>query len=642
MSLSSPDRLVWLWIAIPIIVLYILKTRLRRRPVATLLFWDQIFEEKRQRSLWQNLRRWLSLLLQLIFVALVAFALADPLWKWQADSSQEFILVVDNSASMQAVEPESGKTRFQLAIDRAASLARGLRQGDKMAIVTAGTSVRVVAGMSDFAPAIEDALRTIEPTDGPTRVGEAIEAARRLADDDDRRRIIVLSDRATNETESIESASDISWEPIGTSRANVAITTFQVRRSTVDSIGYALLIEVQNFSDEPAVTRMKLTLGDDLVDVVPIKLEEGGKWQTTIDGTSREGGVLTATLDIDDGLAVDNVAHAIVPPRPMVPVTLLTATDDPAFYLRTVLESIPLIKLTVTSDVDQTGDGGLKVYNNVSPAKLPTGPALFIVRGDGPVIVHGDGPGATWKVGGPIDTPIVAKQDKQSPLLRHVQLQNVLLAGGRDIEVDASMGEATTLLETADASKVLVSVERPEGRLLIMSADLDDSDLPLRIAFPVMMTNAMNWFFRQTGDINPALHTGQAAAVPWDLDNAAAVLMSPTGDVRNLTIAKQRAVISPISRTGVYGIFVSDSLPPTTTEQVIAPENLSSDASVRGELLAVNLCDAAESDLSVPELSLENTGTASSGGAPAWFYLVMMAIGLVVAEWALFNRRTVA
>ena len=641
MSLASPDRLMWLWIAIPIIFLYILKTRLRQRPVATLLFWDQIFEEKRQRSLWQNLRRWLSLLLQLIFVALVAFALADPLWKWQADSSQEFILVVDNSASMQAVEPESEETRFQLAIDRAASLARGLRQGDKMALITAGTSVRVVAGMSDFAPAIEDAIRTIKPTDGPTRIGEAIEAARRLADDDDRRRIIVLSDMATNNTQAIEPASDISWEPIGTSQSNVAITTFQVRRSTVDSIGYALLIEVQNFSDEPATTRMKLTLGDDLVDVVPIKLDGGGKWQTTIDGTSREGGVLTATLDIDDGLAVDNVAHAIVPPRPMVPVTLVTATDDPAFYLRTVLESIPLITLTVTSDPDQTAGSGLSVYNNVSPAELPAGPALLIVRDDGPVIVRGNGPVATWKVGEEIDTPIVANQDKQSPLLRHVQLQNVLLAGGRDIEVDASMGEATTLLETADASKVLVSVERLEGRLLIMSADLDASDLPLRIAFPVMMTNAMNWFFRQTGDINPALHTGQAAAVPWDLDDAT-VLMSPTGDVRNLTIAKQRAVISPISQTGVYGIFVSGSLPSPTPEQVIAPEKLSSNASVRGGLLAVNLCDAAESDLSVPELSLENTGTVSSGGAPAWFYLVMMAIGLVVAEWALFNRRTVA
>ena len=37
-------------------VFYILKIRLRRVPVSTLLFWEQIFEEKKPRSLWQRLR----------------------------------------------------------------------------------------------------------------------------------------------------------------------------------------------------------------------------------------------------------------------------------------------------------------------------------------------------------------------------------------------------------------------------------------------------------------------------------------------------------------------------------------------------------------------------------------------------------
>lgn len=640
MSLASPERLMWLWIAVPIIVLYILKTRLRRQPVATLLFWDQIFEEKRQRSLWQNLRRWLSLLLQLIFVSLLAFALADPLWRWQADSGQEVILVVDNSASMQAVEPETGQTRLQLAVDRAASLARGLRQGDQMALVTAGTTVRVVVGMSDFAPAIEEAIHSIQPTDGPTQIKDAIEAARRLADEEERRRIVVITDTTLDEQNDIESAEDLSWESVGTSQTNLAITTFQVRRSSVDPIGYALLVEVRNFSDEPSSTRLKLTLGDDLVDVVPIKLEADGVWQTTIEGTSREGGVLTASLDATDGLSVDNTARAVVPARPFVPVTLITGPDDQSFYLRTVLESIPLIKLRVVNDTEQTAKNGLTIYSGTVPNKLPPGPALFIARDDGP-------PG-TWKLGNEIDTPIVAKQDKESPLLRHVQLQNVMLAGGRDIEVDESLGEAITLLETADTSRVLVSVEREAGRILILSANLDDSDLPLRIAFPVMMTNAMNWFFRQTGDMNPALNTGLATTVPWDFDAASAVLMSPDGNVRNISVARDRAAISPIGKAGVYGLFSPESLPkPDMAPQseqlpIKTPEEWKLAEEVPGELLAVNLCSAEESDLRVAQQSNETTSLVSRGGAPAWFYLVMLAIALVIGEWALFHRRVVA
>ena len=32
-----------------------------------------------------------------------------------------------------------------------------------------------------------------------------------------------------------------------------------------------------------------------------------------------------------------------------------------------------------------------------------------------------------------------------------------------------------------------------------------------------MMTNAMNWFFRETGEIRPALATGADSEVPWDI-----------------------------------------------------------------------------------------------------------------------------
>ena len=70
-------------LAVPIVVFYILKVRLRRVPVLTLMFWQQIFEEKKPRSIWQRLRHLISLLLQLAFLALLVFAVADPIFRWQ-------------------------------------------------------------------------------------------------------------------------------------------------------------------------------------------------------------------------------------------------------------------------------------------------------------------------------------------------------------------------------------------------------------------------------------------------------------------------------------------------------------------------------------------------------------------------------
>ena len=451
-------------------------------------------------------------------------------------------------------------------------------------------------------------------------------------------------------------ATDLRWVQVGSQQDNVGVTTFQVRRSTTDPIGYALLVEVQNFSEQDANMRLKLELNSDLVDVVPIKLEPGGTWRSTIDGTSQAGGVLKGSIDADDGLSADNVARAIVPKRNLVPVTLVSDAESDCFYLRNVLNSIPLVRLTDAPDgwdPLSAPVNSLTVFSGVTPKAIPKGPVLFVnTTEDGPAVEFEGKQNAAWKIGKSIESPIIAKQNKESPLLRHVQLQNVILAGGRDVEVTEQLGQATTLLETAEASRVLVSVERASGRILILAADLDSSDLPLRIAFPVMMTNAINWFFRETGEMNPALATGQVTNIPWDFAASEtaddtkirqAVLVDPEGTSRQVTVRKEQAAVGPMAKAGVYGLFEASSLPESNeeTEQPSTPESLLT-GTTKGILVAVNLCDANESDLRLPEFDLSQQGSPPPRGASAWFYLVLLALGIVVSEWVLFNRRVVA
>ena len=481
MSLASPDKLIWLLAALPIVVFYILKTRLRRRNVSTLLFWDQVFDQKRQRSLWQNLRHWISLALQLALVLLLGFALADPLWKSQDDKGQELILVIDNSASMRAVDPDLGTTRLEQAIDRANDVAGTLRDGDKIALVSAGTSVQVLVGMSDFAPTVQEALQAIEPTDGPTRIEEAVTAARRLAGDEENRRIVVFSDGCVTDRDKPIGGDDVRWIQVGSDQSNLALTTFQARRSTVDPIGYSLLVEVRNFSDEEVETRLTIKLEEALVDVIPLSIEANGSYRTQIDGTSQAGGVLVAELKGDDGLGVDNIARAVLPERPEIPVRLVVGGESESYYLRRVLESIPLVEILEEEDADKAR---LTVIANEVPETIPDGPVLLVdIPDSGPKLGEGAQASPAWTLGEEIESPIIAKQDKSSPLLRHVQLQNVIIAGGRDLDVSDSLGTPTAILESAGGARLCVSVERPEGRMLLLSSDLDTSDLPLRIAF---------------------------------------------------------------------------------------------------------------------------------------------------------------
>lgn len=642
MSLASPERLMWLLIAVPIIMLYILRTRLKRQPVSTLLFWDQLFDQKRQRSWLQRLRHWLSLLLQLAFVFLVIGALTDPLWTGQKNETRQVVIIVDNSASMAAVG-DDGKTRWEAARQKALGIVAGLRGGDEVAVVTAGSSVRVPVGMTDFAPAARDAIHALQLTDGPSRAVAAIDAAKRLTRSPERRRIVLISDGCFAGADTLGEQSDVDLVVVGEAANNAAITALSVRRSLVDPIGYAALMEAEYFGDEAIDVRVTIDLADQLVDVIPVTLEPGKPWVKTISGASADGGVLRVKLDVrdsQDGLAIDNEAIAVLPMRPRIPVTLVT--EQPSLYLESVLAAIPLVDLTVATTVPaQAPAGGFLMLHRVVPEKLPSG-AVFVIdpRSDSDA----------WQRGRQIDQAIIASQDAASPLMPHVRLTNVMLPAASELDM---VDDATPLLVEAGGATLMASLVRGDDRLVVLAADLDSSDLPLRIAFPVLMTNAVNWFLGQTGELQPSLRTGTLAEVAIDGASASALGLNDAstagswswrdaaGHVAPASINGDRAVIGPVDRVGLVRIRPLSVLRPP---QPGDSETLRSGSVAGAEpfTVAVNLCDRGESDLR-PRIDAAKTDVdiGGSGRRSLWFYLACTALGLITAEWFLYQRRVV-
>ncbi len=128
-------------------------------------------------------------------------------------------------------------------------------------------------------------------------------------------------------------------------RANVGITSFQVRRNLADVTSYQVMIEVTNFGEETAQCRLDLELEGNIVDVIPLTLEPGKPWRDTLDHISPNGGRLVAKLDLDDALAADNQAVAVLPGQDPIPVFLVTPGS---LFLRSVFESIPNVALTIS------------------------------------------------------------------------------------------------------------------------------------------------------------------------------------------------------------------------------------------------------------------------------------------------------
>ena len=678
MSLAVPSALFLAALAIPIIFFYILKVRLRRLEVSTNLFWKQVYDEKPPRSLWQYLRHLLSLLLQLVILIFLVFAVADPYFPWQLLQARKIVAVIDNSASMQADHLDT--TRFEAAIEEAISLVEGLRYRDEMALVLAGPQSKVVLGMTGHIPTLKRALNNIQVSDNPTSLTSALELGYRLINDHPRGQIIVFTDGCVEELPetTLESPTDqiakkekdaessvdslstqeiaVDYRIFGEQAGNLGITQFQVRRSLVDPLGYELLIAVRNASEQKVSCRLEIELDEAPVDILPLDLEPDETWSRSIEKTSLEGGQLVAKLSqialtaennfesdtssaasvVLNALIVDDSAWAILPPRKSQQVLLVTPGN---LFLHKVLESNPLVQVEVVSNFPDTWPSNtITVLHGNVPQKLPSGD-LFVVDPT-------DGCDA-WQLGQPLENPIITELDENSPLLTHVRLDNVLVPEARQVNFS---GQSHTLAGSLSKSPIYAEYKRPEGKCLVLTVNLDRSDLAFRTAFPIMMTNALGWFAGTSGELRESFSTGSIYA--WDTENQELnseliSLISPTG--KRSDLSTQANTLENTQEANATKESMSVSVGPFDECGIWSVQQPSEDKTVDASTLtqfAVNLSDQRESDLRPHEAfaKLKEPDPLLAGwfAKPVWFYLVSAGCLLSVIEWILYHRRFIS
>jgi hypothetical protein len=626
MNLVNPAGLWLAALAAPIIGLYILKIRLRRVPVSTIQFWRRIYEEKKPRSIWQRLRHWLSLALQLAFLSLLVAALADPIFRWQQGQGRRRVLVLDDSASMSATDV--APSRFESARAACRRIIDGMRLGDETAIIAAGTHPRVLCGMTDHQRTLRDALDAAAPADGPTRVPDAVALARRLlAGPTAGRGVVVVSDGGFEGAAELSHQADVEMIPVGGPAANLGITRLQARRSLLDPIGYEILVEVFNASNEAAECRLELDLNDEPVDVVPLGLKPGERTVQVFEKASADGGLLRARVDHGGALASDDSAMALLPKRGRRKVRLVTDGD---LFLEKVFEAMPLVDLEVVKDPAAKPPAGpppaLTVFDGKTPDALPPGPILVVAPGSS---------NALWRVADRLLDPVVAKQDGDSMLMTHIRLDRVLMPEARKLVLDPG-AKPKVLAETAGGDPLYAILERPEGPVVVLTVDLDKSDLPLQTAFPIMTTNLLSWLSGAKGELQEAASAGSTtqATLPAEADpRASRVLRPPSGADRPLPPGAVSIGLGPLDRVGIWKVVRITPPPDGSAKAAPAEETLTE--------IACNLGDRRETDLR-PSEGLEARAEPALAGffrRPLWFYLVACAWLLTSWEWFLHQRR---
>ncbi|MBI1928660.1 VWA domain-containing protein [Candidatus Poribacteria bacterium] len=645
MRFLSPTAFALFSLAVPIVILYILKLRRRRQRISTLMFWEQIFKEKQTTALFQKLKHLLSILLQLLFLAFLVLALAQPQLGFMTKSARQIILIIDRSASMNSIDAsETSLSRLESVKQKSLKIVDSLRFIDEMMVISCHNHPLIHSPFTNHQKSLRGAIRSIQPTDVKTDLEPALDLAYAVAQTKPNAEILLFSDFQ----QVSESLLDKMRHPpskirlhllqVGSDKSdNVGITRFRVHQSLANAFEYQMFLSVTNTSEAEKKFNLELYLDDNLNDVRPYKLSPGETKSEIFSNLAFEGSRLKAVLDIKDALPSDNLAYAPLPKREKIPVLLVTR-DNP--FLQNALSVDEKLDLTVVSpekyNPSNASGYSLVIFDRFNPPTLGEGNYMFVYPPNPPFppFQRGD-TGGIWEIGKPLESPIVSDWVRNHPILNYVNLENVSVAEAYRVEAPPT---AQVLVRSFEDPLLIVD-STPNRRIVFVAMNILKSDLPLRIAFPVMIANTIQWFQSPSQLQEHHLHTGEVLRKRLHLGVGETVVAAP---IKSVTITGPQSQSWEIPVEDNEILFDQTSIAGFYILKFGAQE----------EIWAVNLADESESNIrtveTVKELLAKKEDVIAETHAPSlllryppWSYLIFLAIALSAVEWFLYQRRRI-
>ena len=615
-----------------IFVLYIL--RLRRRPLAVPFspLWRQVLKEQNNTE-WRNkLRRWLSLILQLVLAGLLILALSEPEDESNIKNARHVLVLLDTSASMQTLDvlPKAADSeevlekisRLAQAKSEAHQLIDGLALNDRMLIVRFGATPQPATPFTDRQQQLHDAVAAVQSRDVTSELKRAFAFANDALSGLSNPEVVLISDGAFPDQD-LDAVSQLtgvklSYVPVGQAKQNLAVTGLSVRRYPLDRSRYEVQLDVTNFAEEHARTELQLSADGNPIEVTSLTLAPGESVTRTYENLSGADQTLEARLKPDPGtdfLEADNHAYAVLPTRRRANVLVVSPGNT---YLEAALLLDEYLDVTV---IDPT-------------AALPESPFdVTILDGVAPRL--SDNHGSALYLNPPADTtPIPYRKrkpeiagfgfdtwDKNSPLLHWMAVENIQVAKG--YALSPQPGDNT--IGASELGPILVAGKRDERQVVVLGFDPRDSDFVLRVAWPLFLLNTINAFTSDSVDYHSSLPTGTVSQLTLPEDARQLVLESPTGKTTPVASETTHAAVYP-DETGFYRLRTENH------EQL--------------QLFAANLGRASESAIA-PLTSLSRgavTAELPSGFEPKdrfelWRYVVLAALLLSGIEWFSYHRR---
>ncbi len=609
-QLANPSAL-WVLGLIPVIlIIHSLRPKPRQVEIAGLFLWqDAVHETSSGLHIRRIIRKNLPLFLQVFIIVLSALGMAGPKWLYSSQKSGRIILVADVSASMKTVTTKG--TRFDQAREKALQLIDGLRKDSKMLIIEAGNKPILKSPFSDDKQHLRQIIADMQPQDVTGKLEKALYMALSFVEPGQNDRICLVTDGAGGEFDRISGMyKDIKPVFISGGTRNIGITRFEFRQELMNEDQYQILLEIKNFNQAETDCPVSLSVDETVIVQKTVRLGPMEKKQLIFPYAGLIAGIAQASLEITDDFPVDNQAYTVLNKSKDIWVLLVSKGN---YYLEKILSAYPNLKVNRINEIipsswtTQVLSNDIVILDRITSFPKVNAGSFILIRSFSPSI--------PIRAKGRIDNPNVLDWDRNHPIMDDLDLSRLRIRSAVLADVDKP---ARVLIESGETGLMHV-YQQNKLRAVFLGFDLSDSDLPLRVAFPVMMSNIFNWLYPNKLRFS-SLQTKAGETFPIYLKTRTRKfkIQRPSGKWET---HYSDANIFEYANTGEAGIY-------TVAE------------GKKWRYFAVNLADESESDIIAKKYKSPvvknglNADTAATQSEFSFHVLFFLAVaGILVFEW---------
>lgn len=683
-------------IAVPsLVLLYFLKLRRQDVEISSTLLWKKAVEDLQANAPFQKLRKNILLLLQLLALAAVLLALAQPQMEGERASSGRHVIVIDRGVSMRTMDGGdlNGNTvsRLDEAKRRAIEFVETLREpgvfgvseADRAMVVAFDGTAEMIQPLTSDKRRLREAIESIEATDVPSKLDEPLRLVRAQAplqatQPEDMGEaaepvpgsvgtIHIFSDGRPEGGDAVDlhAEDEVEFVSLGKSETgNIGITSFDARRQLRDPEEVSVLVGLQSTDRTARAITVELRIDDATLAARRLNLpaatieqrasEFDGPVQVVtpsvngVEFTIRQPGSAViearildaATAAAPDAFDRDDRAWVVLPGAKRLRLALVTLGS---LVLTEALSALPVERVEVfTPDTFAAIDDPFSRFDVVvldgwlPPAR--EGDTLGLPAGNWLVFdAVPQGPSGLKDLGEGPPTEVVDWR-RDHPTLRGLSLSSVRMSASRLVETGED-GSAT-IIASAGVGPAIVALQSARTRAVVVPWDIDQSNWWLEPSFIVFLGQSVRHVTDGgPGDARQASRPGVSRGELLPIGVESAELRLPDGD--RLTVAVDssgQAVAGPLREVGLYTLAWDG--PPGPADSRVGNRS--------ERRFAVNLSSARASDVSpIRELVIRAERIGDSGleagrarvPRPLWPWLIVAALAVVMFEWYVYNRK---